>query len=183
MVFYVQTAMSKVKYTDKEVSDINNACDILDIIRSHPSFQELVVEIYGKDVHPKSVQKYLTKINNVRKKINKNVKEETNDTKREIYFERKRDVTEASLYLYDITKRIPDVKSRLRFNQKEYTCQIDIRIMMYAYIRYNNLRDENKGVRIDKHMKELAPSILGNMDHIPKTDKKTLPNAIMEIIG
>lgn len=178
-----EITMSKVKYTEKEVLDINNACDVLDVIKSHPHFESLINEIYGKGRLVKEVHTILSRLDKSRRKVNKGVKDEKIDTgKREIYFTKMLEPTASSLILAELTSDIPDLDGKLRFRQDESTCQIDIRVMLYAYIRYNDLRDSDKGVRIDKNMRNLAPNVFGKMEYVAKDDKKSIPRAIMEII-
>jgi len=174
--------MSKVKYTEKEITDINNALDILNVITSDSSFEKLVMKIYGNGTDFKEVKKYMSKIDGIRKKINKNIREKDDDNinKKEIYFARKQDTTRTSINLYHLIEDVSDVRPKLRFDQDKYTCQIDIRIMLYAYIRDRDLRDDI-GVKVDKNMRELAPTTFHDVDYIIRTDRTTIPGAIKEI--
>jgi hypothetical protein len=174
--------MSKVRYTSKELSSMNCACDVLDVMIKDPSFKSFVKKVYGDDKYFRSIGAILGDIEKMRNKMNDGIVEKkprSPDENRGVYFVRKMDSTSSSRKLRSLTENIGGIV--LRYDKDSETCPTDVRVMMYAYISDRGLRDKD-GVRVDRNMKLIAPETLGEIDNIPRSDRKTIPKAIKEIL-
>jgi hypothetical protein len=174
--------MSKVKYTSKEVLSINHACDVLDVMMRDPSFNNLVKRVYGNEKYAASIGLILGDIGKMRDKMNDGLIEKRirgSEDGKNVYFTRRMESTSMSKRLRNLVKNVEGIN--LRYENENETCPTDVRIMIYAYINTRGLRRE-KGVKVDDNMRSLAPNTFSKISYILRSDRKSIPNAVKEIL-
>jgi hypothetical protein len=162
--------MNKISLTDDERESFHNANSILKLIMDSAEFKSIVKEIYGNDIKLATVKKELYIYDKIEMKLYKKPKAEKNTgEKKETHFTKKIEPTERSEKLWNLVKDFENLKIA-NIDQERTTSYSDIRTMVYSYIKNNNLRDQDRNIRVDDTLRELAPEYLGDVDYIDKAD-------------
>lgn len=186
------TKAVKLELTENEYSRYLDALVIIDVMiasKSFPTFVKSIVDDPNIDV--KDVSKKLgifSKIDGKHKvKIEKSAKrasmspdefDESPKEKKETYFTKRIPATERSVYLFNNVSDKDNIN--IRYDNENYTCQVDIRVLLNAYIKEHNLK-KDKIVTPDRLMRSLAPNALQDVNVI--RDMKGLFQIVSEIMG
>jgi hypothetical protein len=179
--------MSRISLTKKEIGKLEDANCVLHFLTNNKEFKTLVKNIYGEGTKPKEIERLFSIFDKIERKISE--KKERSEKKssengesppKEIHFTKPVDTTRKSKMLAELVYDL-DIKN-LRYDQHKNTCSTDVRTMIASYIRKKNLRDPERGTRIDKNLRNLAPRTLENIDIIPKSDRKTVHDITKEIL-
>jgi len=164
---------TRLKLTHRQLVTLTNASLVLKFLSEDKRFVECIKTILGKEVKTSSIMSEFVKpIVQVPKRVQKRrIKSESSDSspKKETWFTKEVEATKQSKSLYDTVKDTEHLK--LRFpNQDISTCVIDIRAMLVAYMKQDDVDEE--------FLRKLAP---GAMEKYKLRSRQFTMNASGEI--
>jgi hypothetical protein len=162
----------KITLTNREYGRMMNACLVLDVLSREKEFLNCIKTILGRDVETSSIiSEFVNPIIRIPKKVQK--KRETPEVKpkRESNFTKMIPASGKSRSLHEAIRSIEGIKIRFE-DQSDSTCIMDIRGMLFAYLKTEKV-DE-------KFLRDLAPKA---MEEHGLGSRKFLMNAAFEISG
>jgi len=144
---------TRLKLTHRQLVTLTNASLVLKFLSEDKRFVECIKTILGKEVKTSSIMSEFVKpIVQVPKRVQKRrVKNEGSSPKKETWFTKEVEATKRSRSLYEAVKHMEHLKLRLP-NQDVSTCVIDIRAMLVAYMKQDDIDEE--------FLRKLAPEAM-----------------------
>jgi hypothetical protein len=169
---------TKLRMTKKQFIEFKNACLVLGILSTDKRFIDVIKTIVGDVKTTDIMSGFVNPIINVPKRVPKRSRKKADQTpgreKKESYFTKGISATERSKLLYSQVSAVEGLYEKFWFkDQKETTCIVDLRSMLYAYLKSDDMNE--------KFLKTIVPDTVKNYGDKGVFSRQFIGNAAIEL--